>query len=177
MIIILEGPDRGGKTSIGRELYNYLNVVRIKAVKRSRRFALRITKVYLDIFELNKDTDFLCDRLNITSERVYSPLIDQKQVAYTNDQIERAERRLLNLNAMILIVTADQNVIERRYRRLGEDDYVPTDQIRGAIQGYELLAEKTKLPVRWVDTSKGTAKHNVTQAMNHIQQFRKEVRR
>ena len=176
MIIIVEGPDRAGKSGIVNELYSCIDTVRVKAVKRQAKATLLATKMHLDLFELNKDRDFLCDRLNITSERVYAPLIDQKPIIYTDEQIKRVERRLNKLNAFIIMVKARKEVIMRRYRTMGEDDYVPKDKIRGALRAYESLAEKTSLPVRWVDTSKGTAKHNVPQALEHVKEMRRKFK-
>lgn len=168
MIIIMGGPDKAGKTTLVKHLKNYFSAVECKGTVLDPEVLPAITESYIDMFERNPQTNFICDRFNLIDDRVYSPIIENRPPAYTKQEIERFEQRLLDLRSVFISVTADYDTIVRRYKEAKGDPYTALAHIKDLQEQYDRVREETLLPSIQIDTTERRVFYTVVDLIQRI---------
>ena len=138
MLIIIEGPDKSGKTTLAKEIASYFKYDYAHfgppGKDPSREYAE---------FLINLKRPTVCDRFYY-GELVYGPLLRGKSVI---TPLEKATiERLARLRGAILIkATTDLSVIEKRYDAMG-DDMITRDQNSAAYYAFKHVLADAKLP-------------------------------
>lgn len=168
MIIIMGGPDKAGKTTLVKHLKEYFSAIECKGTVLEPETLSAITESYIDMFERNTDTNFICDRFNLIDDRVYSPIIENRPAAYTKEEIEDFEKRLLKLKTIFISVTADYDTIVERYEKANGDPYTSLACIKDLQKQYNKIREETLLPSVEVDTTKRDVFYTVVNLIQAI---------
>lgn len=148
MIVLIEGIDKSGKTTLIREISRILpgSTVfknKIKPGKGDLEIG-RIAGIYQGAYQLaNAGTKLiLFDRSHIT-EIVYSYLRGYESSSKITWNL--IERELLQ-GAVIIYNYAPPSVIQRRFKE-EKEEYLPTEEIEHILNRYEACLDSTTLPV------------------------------
>ena len=151
MILLFEGVDKSGKSTLLNDLCNYL-------ISKERNFELfknkikpegkkefsigRTAGIYLGAYQLASQNSHLSlfDRSHIT-EIVYSNRRGYEALDYF-DWLEFEEKQ----KDMLLVYTsAPEGVIKKRFELDGED-YIAPEEIRSILNRFDIYLERTVLP-------------------------------
>lgn len=140
MLIILEGADGTGKSTVAQELANVLGA---KVLHRGPPGQDVITEYARDIqwYRPGQGTHVVCDRWHL-GELIYGPLL-RGSSAFTRESLAHVEKVLQTRGALLVVLDGDAAEIRGRLRRRG-DDLVREDQIDGILAAYRDV--KTRLP-------------------------------
>jgi thymidylate kinase len=155
MIVILEGNDRAGKTTIAKDLvendgFRYVHFGPPETSDFGREFHLRIVTELMTEIDSEHPRDLVLDRAHL-GELVYGPL-DRGEVSMTLDQMSRIETLLLNAGAVLVWVDTPPTVCHER--ALGTIDQADVSRFEDIHNGYEKAFEKSTLPkIRLTDVN------------------------
>ena len=136
MIIILEGPDGAGKTTLAEKLkkqtgYMYLR----RAQPKTEEEKQRMMEEYVQVIKSGKNCIF--DRCWY-SEMVYGPVMRDDSVI-TYPQMYQLERLLTKHGAIVIYCTATKETLWKRCQSRGEDYITDIDTFSKICDGYETL--------------------------------------
>ena len=144
MIIILEGADGVGKTTLAKQLAEELNFYTIHMDKpKNVTKAKQQKQWYKEI--LTTRNDVILDR-SFYSQMIY-PMIQGDKSVYTMTDMLDLERDLSAANGIVIYVEDTMENIEEVFKTRG-DDNVDIDDIDVIIQNYRALFSMThKVPI------------------------------
>ena len=121
MIVIVEGIDRVGKTTLCNKFaekgFKYFKDVYFDGVPITRRIASEKLRTTLEFFKLFKDENIVVDRFHIT-EFVYGAL----ERNYTSSEVEFIDKELALLDAVLILVNpVNAEDLDRASRVHGKD--------------------------------------------------------
>lgn len=134
MIIILEGPDGSGKTTLAEKLqkqtgYQLLHRVQPKTEEDKQR----MMDEYVQVLRTGKNC--ILDR-SWYSEMVYGPIMrDHSVICYP--QMYELERLAAKYGGLIIHCTAPENVLWKRCLRRGEDYITDRDTFHKICKGFD----------------------------------------
>ena len=156
LVLILEGVDRAGKTTIGYELSRLLKIPIYKGSSPhnlSLPFYMEteISQTIFHDFLYKTKYSIILDRA-YPSEYVYSTVYKRKT---NRKMLHKLDIKFRDLNTVLIYVHADYNVLKSRFTT---ERKVRTSKIRSIANEYDKFLESTKLRVIRVDTTAQTAK-------------------
>lgn len=140
MLIILEGADGTGKTTLAGQLEDRIGA---KILHRGPPGQDVITEYARDIqwYRPGQGVHVICDRWHL-GELIYGPLLRGKS-AFTRETFAHVEKVLQTRGALLVVLDAHESVVQARLRSRG-DDLVREDQIDAILAAYRKTA--TQLP-------------------------------
>jgi len=135
LIIIVEGPDCAGKTTV----CNLLHLITDFPVKHLTQNDPAILDTYMNIL---KESDIILDRFYF-SEFVYSTVVRCGNTTLHAEDVMKIKERMSELTCLIIHVTNTKEVLVARARDRGED-YVNEEQLCRIKDTYELLFSSVK---------------------------------
>jgi thymidylate kinase len=158
MIVILEGPDQAGKSTIGRKLAEALGF----------NYRGRITRLGPDKVIQGNEDDFtregnwILDRCYWLSDYIYEPIFNGHQSTIaTVDSGAYLKEGI----TYIFVTCTEETIVERMLER--GDDLYTVDQIITAKQRYDkFFDEQWKRPYIKVDTTTGSVQEHVDYIIN-----------
>lgn len=154
MIIILEGPDGGGKTTLAGKLLHLPSVVPTPMLGgRTQPAVTSRQNTYRVLYE-HKGRTMLCERFHPFSDSVYRQLDDRPPI-FSKGEIESISRQLVAAGAVIIYCRPPIEVPMRGLVAKGDDDMEWMATLRGNLskifREYDLLMLRlTLLGVRVV---------------------------
>lgn len=137
MLIILEGVDKSGKSTLAKELRSLLKWPVIHFGKPGSDPALEYAQ-----FLLNCNEDIICDRFFI-GEMVYGPLLRDKR-SMSPMQIITIERMCRKIGTILVHVSPPYSIIQDRLTELG-DDMVTYEQNQKAYDMFRTVINSVKI--------------------------------
>ena len=136
MIIILEGPDGAGKTTLAEKLkqqtgYTYLR----RAQPKTEEDKKRMMEEYIQVIKSGKNCIF--DRCWY-SELIYGPIMRDASVI-TYPQMYQLERLIAKNGAILIYCTAPEATLWKRCMRRGEDYITKHEDFRKICKEYDTL--------------------------------------
>lgn len=162
MNVIVEGIDKSGKSTIVKDLMEYLESESPIYMKISKKpsddsFGERqaVIRMYEELFYQtgwvhNKDRTFIFDR-SYPSEMVYS--WKRGYDALSDNNLLSLDARLAENNHTFLIYcTTDMETIAKRFDT-DKEEYLVKEDIQRTLERYEIFLAKTKLPLVVINSS------------------------
>lgn len=140
MVIIIEGADGSGKSSLARTLHRQTNWLLIhRSQPKDKQDKQRMMDEYLDL--IWKGEDVIFDR-SWYSEMVYGPIMrDESVISY--EQMHTLEIALTLHGALIIYCEDDLDILWERCQERGEDYVTSKETLKQVCDGYERLFKKT----------------------------------
>lgn len=144
MLIVIEGVDKAGKSTLANKLSELLSWPVVHFGKPGPDPALEYIKFLQDLGTKN----IICDRF-YAGELVYGPLLRGKQVL-TPLQVVTIERQIRAHLGIMIHVNPPFNIIEERYHKLG-DDLITLPQNKRAYEMFNTVCpmRKVHLNLQW----------------------------
>lgn len=150
MMIIVIGPDKSGKSTLvdllakhyGWETYHGLYI----------KEPLVMTQRVMNGISLFSTVNIICDRFQYPEDLIYAPVIEGK-VSVFEAHRKAMDTLLVDTNAFIIYCDTPSIIIDRRYRSLGGDDYVPVEKIEEIQQRYKKYLRYTRVRHASIDCS------------------------
>ncbi len=171
MIILLEGPDKAGKSSLAKMLSERLEIpIKKHSHCQSAQEAFGCAKQVL--YEYKKELDRptqIWDRFYYPSDLIYGPIVagyeipNALRVLYSTE----IQQALSQYNTLIIHCTADPEILIERLKRDG-DYYIEERHVREIVKGYRKFFETCLLPTITIDSSEISVNEMVSQAINAI---------
>lgn len=134
MFVIVEGPDKAGKTTLVRGLAQIFNARVEKHVHEPDDVILKRVE---ELMSNDVEKPVIYDRWYSISDPIYSPVMRNKPSVLA-DKLPRIERRLNELGAILLLLTFRRpEIAVNRFYKSGGDDYVTAEQLVEIIRGYD----------------------------------------
>lgn len=153
--VIVVGPDGSGKTTLVEGILGTLgtnwDIVKCTAPKDSREAIDTATDAIN--WHLNHPVNRIFDRFFIPDDLIYAPVVVGYD--YTKDELEQVaevEKKLKQLGAVIILVSAPIDVLRQRIDVRG-DDYIRTDQLPAIVRAYDEYIYRTTLPYCRLDST------------------------
>ncbi len=168
MLIIVEGADKTGKTTLCQAIVKKFGCRYIHFSKPKKRAA----NEYADLL-LSPDEDRVCDRFHL-GELVYAPILNR------DTQLDDVEfvtiERLLRLKQAILIQTTTDSVLANK-RLLVSTQYEAVDQRQNqlAAQGFKNVINRSN--VKHIFKYDGSSYDNLNELLNKLAALKDEVER
>jgi len=140
MIIIIEGPDGGGKTTLANKIHqqsNYPIIHRSKPENQDEKDMM--AEMYIETIKRYKNAIF--DRCWY-SELAYGPVMRDTSVISIH-QMYAFEKRLTKVGALLIYCTGSKRELWARCKRRGEDYIVDKDKFN---QIYDKFEEIMSMP-------------------------------
>lgn len=155
MLVILEGPDGGGKSTLCRMLVEQYGAKTEKFVRHPDPEEMR-RSVVSTMLRLAKNPPkklTVYDRWYYPSDVVNEPVYTGNESILAGEMLSGSIEKALNhLGAVLVYVYASKEVLKRRYESRG-DEYVNREDIMWLADEYERFMNRTTLRVIRVDTS------------------------
>jgi len=169
MLIVFEGPDGAGKTSIAEGVQRKLHATRTHCgpPHPSRAF-----DHWMQIVQLASDAshNVVCDRLHWGDAVYAAKYRPDTGPQLTDCEFNRINQEIARLNGIIVYVTASADVLRERF----DGEYIDPDDIERLISAYEERVAKTTAfsgaKILIVDTSYGFAERYTGIVENIIHQ-------
>lgn len=140
MIIILEGPDGAGKSTLAKKLVGSCNAMYKAFDKPKTREEKRgMYDMYKEfIVGIPTGTNVVMDR-SWHSEQVYGPVMrDERNITYTH--MKRLEELVVALHGGIIIHCTDSlDLLWDRCQARGEDYITSKETLKKIVEGYNVL--------------------------------------
>ncbi len=146
MIVILEGNDRAGKTTIANTLvkedgFRYIHFGPPATNNFGKEFHLALVNELMTEIDAEHPRDLVFDRAHL-GELVYGPL-DRGETRMTGAQMEQIERLLHNVGTILVWVDTLPAVCHER--SLGTTDEAPYSRFEQIHNAYEYAFERSSL--------------------------------
>lgn len=141
MLIIVEGPDGAGKTTLAKKIVAATGAWYRHASKPVRHPMIEYTYPVEDALGGNS-AGLVCDRWHL-GEMIYGPLYRGK-AGLTETQFAAVEEYLTERGAVVVLCTGTTRQLVQRLQDRGEEVH-PT--FRQEIRAWDDMAAKTRLPV------------------------------
>lgn len=159
MIILLEGPDNGGKTTIVEELKRRHTAgqlvpegIKLDFQKMTFREGDKVQRIDM-LLERAKEFDVnIWERCYYPSDLVYNPLVEGKP-SPVEEHRNLIEFKLLMANTLIVFVSAELNILEARQAARG-DEYIKDNQLPAICASYMEVLRTAAVP--WFILNTGT---------------------
>jgi thymidylate kinase len=136
MIIILEGPDGSGKTTLAQQISRQTGYLLLhRSQPKSEEDKKRMMDEYIQVIKANKNC--IMDR-SWYSEMVYGPVMRDDSVI-TYPQMYELERMLSKNGALLIYCTAPESVLWKRCLRRGEDYITKHEDFSQICKGFDEL--------------------------------------
>lgn len=135
MVIIIEGPDGSGKTTLANQLAKQNKCPIIHKCQPKSAEKKRMIQEYVDTIKSNKNVIF--DRCWY-SEMVYGPIMRDASVIDFYDMYE-LERLLAKSGAIIIYATGSKTALWQRCQSRGEDYITTRDTFNAICDGFDAL--------------------------------------
>ena len=135
MIIILEGPDGSGKTTLANTIHRQTGYQLLHRSHKTDANATSLFDEYAQVIKSGKNV--IMDR-SWYSEMVYGPVM-RKSSAITYPQMYELERLAAKNGAIIIHCTAPESVLWKRCLRRGEDYVTNRDTFHAICTGFDQL--------------------------------------
>lgn len=138
MLIILEGPDGAGKSTIARRLARILNAK-----------IIHCTKDTPNSYDYFKSILLAAEHKNIIADRFcYGQFVYQSEEErrLTLEQLYKLESWFLHFDAKVIYVTASENTITNRLQKRGEEPMLPVSEM---IHRFDEVMGKSTLQVEY----------------------------
>lgn len=145
MIILLEGPDKCGKSTFARRLSKKLNVpIRKHSETGSAQEASAKT---LDTLQDYRGGIEIWDRFYFPSDLIYGPIAGGYEIPKDIKSYywEYVQEKLRRNRTLIVYFKAPKSVILQRLKE-EPDHYVDEDKLKKIIDKYECVMDKVRLP-------------------------------
>ena len=159
MILIIEGPEKSGKTTLVAALIKKFPGVMIKITDRPKDFSreekLKIKFHYLRVMQFAKDSPentFILDRF-YPSEMVYS--IKRGYDAMKDSFFRDLETHIMKEKHLLVFCNPGKEIISKRLKET-PDDYLTKKENIEMLQRYQNFLKKTRLFSLEVNTSNPT---------------------
>lgn len=152
MIIVVEGSDASGKTTLVNKLSEQLNieVVHGSSFEQAQCPQEQLYAKFLSMIINNKN--IILDRY-IYSNLVYASLFKDFAII-SKEQQNKLEQMLRDLhNAKVYYLYADKEIIKQRLKERG-DEYVNEDKVESILNKYNEVIENSTLDIKRIDTGK-----------------------
>ena len=170
MILIFEGPDNGGKSTICKLLTEQYEVNFDKFIRHHNP-----TEMLIQVMEtLQHPEERGWDKGVTVLDRWYYPSDINNERVYTGEVSilepyrKRIEDALKKLDTHLIYVVAPIEVIKERYDKRG-DEFVGFDQIAEVYEAYIKFMEETSLPVMMIYTDTSTPQECVDKIATKFQ--------
>lgn len=160
MVILIEGPDGAGKSTLAKSLGERFNAKVVHGGGKTLNVADYMNRSIEFLADCRQKELFICDRTTITSSEIYSPIMDgvhpappdvrQRFIAdlcgnvsmliYCRPSISTLRRRLANLEAKSHKSQEYVDLVKERFDRIISSYDVFMDSLKG------------KVPLCWADT-------------------------
>lgn len=136
MIIILEGPDGSGKTTLAEKLHKQTGYMLLHRTQpKTEEDKKRMMEEYVQVIKAGKNC--ILDR-SWYSEMVYGPVMrDEAIISYP--QMYQLERLLAKHGAIIIYCTSTKETLWKRCKSRGEDYITDVDTFSKICDGYTTL--------------------------------------
>lgn len=152
MILILEGPDGAGKTSIVKglkELHSWGSLVpqgkTVNFVKTTYKEDDKVERTFKLIEESKQYDVNIWDRCYYPSDLIYNPIVEERPSVIEPVKAE-IERELMLAGAQILLIDASTDTLHRRMSARG-DEYVDPSLLGKIASEYVAFLGTT--PLEW----------------------------
>lgn len=135
MIIILEGPDGSGKTTLANKIKDQTGFMLLHRSHQTDSNAESLFDEYAQVIKAGKNC--IMDR-GWYSEMVYGPVM-RGASAITYPQMYELERLLAKNGALIIHCTAPEATLWKRCLRRGEDYVTKKDTFHEICNGFDVL--------------------------------------
>lgn len=140
MIVIFEGPDGSGKTTLAREVADKTGATYIHAQAPERHPLVEYTA------PLDPNEDYVLDRWH-WGEMVYGPLF-RGESGLTTEQFWAVEQYLDDLGAVVVLCNGPASDLASRIRERGTDEEAPNlTELSRAATAFKRVADQAWLPV------------------------------
>lgn len=136
MLIILEGPDGAGKSTIARRLARILNAKIIHCTKDTPNDA----EYFYRILSAADHQNIIADRF-CYGQFVYQ---SEKERKLTKAELYRLETEFLNHGAKVIYVTAQEKTIQERLNKRKE---VPMHPVKELLDRFDTLMKESTLQI------------------------------
>jgi thymidylate kinase len=167
MIIVFEGVDGVGKSSIAKKLSEKLGFPVIKGSSFEQAKCTRdelFNKFYDMLFDYD---DLILDRY-IHSNVVYAPLYEDFAMI-SKGELRFLESQLELYDAIVIYLKADPEIIKQRLQKRG-DEYISADKIEEISQRYDEIFGETNLKHYVIDTGKYSVDEIVEMILELVKQ-------
>ena len=162
-ILILEGADCAGKTSLINLLSSTLDFQVIKG-SSFEHSQCNNTELFSKFKEMTKERMVVFDRF-IYSNEVYAQLYDD--FAILSDGQRREIETDISSRALLIYLEADIDILTSRMDKRG-DDYVTVDRLQSIKDKYEESLSKNTLDYVRIDTSRLTKKEILNKVLKRV---------
>lgn len=138
MIIILEGPDGSGKTTLAEQLHKQTGYMLLHRSHSTDTGATSLFDEYAQVIRSGKNC--IMDR-SWYSEMVYGPIMRDKSII-CYPQMYELERLAAKNGAILIHCTAPENVLWKRCLRRGEDYVTKRDTFHKICDGFDELMHR-----------------------------------
>ena len=124
--VILEGIDAAGKTTLANKLKQKYGMKIINSTSKTRN----TLEYHLDLLDYQQNTVF--DRFHF-GEVIY-PTIYKRDGKLTYDEWNTINKRIIDNNDLLIIfISSDLSIINKRLQDRGEDDFIPTMELQNEL--------------------------------------------
>lgn len=138
MIIIIEGPDGSGKTTLANKIKDQTGYMLLHRSHKTDTEATSLFDEYAQVIRAGKNC--IMDR-GWYSELVYGPVMRDKSII-TYPQMYELERLLAKNGALIIYCTAPEQTLWKRCLKRGEDYVTSKDAFHAICNGFDELMYK-----------------------------------
>jgi len=140
MIIILEGCDKTGKTTLANKLFERTDFKMYKSSQPKKP----PYEEYMEMLDIIGKEDAIIDRFHL-GEMVYGPIYRGKS-NLTNIQFKYIEDRLKKLKTVVIYCSDDSTKIAKRFKKDKEEFTKEQDIVDILLRYYEII-KKSTLPI------------------------------
>jgi hypothetical protein len=176
MLVVVEGADGAGKTTLIGRLQDVLGEAEVRHKGPPERDPVEEYAVDIQDYRPGSGRHVLCDRWH-WGELVYGPVLRGK-TRFTRETFAHVEKVLLARGAVVVHATGDPGILGARLETRG-DDLVRREQLPALIDGFHRVHGRSELPcvqVR-VDDNSNRAINRILDAADASEQRAAPLRR
>ena len=169
MLIIVEGVDCSGKTTLVNQLHDFTGF-KIHKYSYNGEGEIECGVTMSHLFGRFDHSEIL-DRCHFISNLIYGKVVD----GYIHSKpiydwyIHEVQDRLIQLNTIFLYCVADYEILVERFIAQHEGSYVKKDDLRHLLKGYDdFLRDELRLPYIILDSGKLNREEMFKQSLRDI---------